>query len=193
VSSRKLLRKNLQCKSFKWFLTEVYPEQFIPSDAVASGEIRNVLAGFCVDGGTNHHDHHKPVIGYPCHSQGGNQLFLLSELGEIRRDDGCLDYPGGINDANKDDKVIVYPCHGLKENQLWQYKEVYIMLIITLLNKTYEIIFPFENNQIYHPISNLCMSLSDDSKHIRMSQCDENNQRSKWSWKRKPLNETSKA
>ncbi|CAF0802706.1 unnamed protein product [Adineta steineri] len=172
VSSRKLLRKNLQCKSFKWFLTEVYPEQFIPSDAVASGEIRNVLAGFCVDGGTNHHDHHKPVIGYPCHSQGGNQLFLLSELGEIRRDDGCLDYPGGINDANKDDKVIVYPCHGLKENQLWQYKE---------------------NNQIYHPISNLCMSLSDDSKHIRMSQCDENNQRSKWSWKRKPLNETSKA
>ncbi|CAF1495339.1 unnamed protein product, partial [Adineta steineri] len=171
-SSRKLLRKNLQCKSFKWFLTEVYPEQFIPSDAVASGEIRNVLAGFCVDGGTNHHDYHKPVIGYPCHSQGGNQLFMLSELGEIRRDDGCLDYPGGINDANKDDKVIVYPCHGLKENQLWQYKE---------------------NNQIYHPISNLCMSLSDDSKHIRMSQCDENNPRSKWSWKRKSLNETSKA
>ncbi|CAF0774126.1 unnamed protein product [Adineta ricciae] len=171
VSSRKLLRQKLQCKSFKWYLTEIYPEQFIPGDAVASGEIRNAGAAFCVDGSTDHKNYHKPVIGYPCHSQGGNQFFMLSKLGEIRRDDGCLDFSGGINDANKDDKIIVYPCHGMKGNQHWVYKE---------------------NNQIHHPVSNLCMTLSEDSKHIRMSQCDDNNSRFKWSWKRKPLNETNK-
>jgi polypeptide N-acetylgalactosaminyltransferase len=49
---------------------------------------------------------------------------MLSILGEVRRDDGCLDFSGGINDANKDDKVIVYPCHGMKGNQHWVYKEV---------------------------------------------------------------------
>jgi len=96
---------------------------------------------------------------------------MLSKLGEIRRDDGCLDFSGGIHDANKDDKIIVYPCHGMKGNQQWIYKE---------------------NNQLYHPVSNLCLALSDDSKHVRMSQCDEKNQRHKWIWKRKPLNETSK-
>lgn len=49
---------------------------------------------------------------------------MLSKLGEIRRDDGCLDFSGGINDANKDDKIIVYPCHGMKGNQHWIYKDV---------------------------------------------------------------------
>ncbi|CAF0724495.1 unnamed protein product [Rotaria sp. Silwood1] len=171
VSSRKLLREKLKCKSFKWFLTEIYPEQFIPGDAVASGEVRNLAAPFCVDGSTDHKNYHKPVIGYPCHSQGGNQFFMLSKLGEIRRDDGCLDFSGGINDANKDDKVIVYPCHGMRGNQQWLYKE---------------------NNQLYHAVSNLCLTLSEDSKHLRMSTCDENNPRHKWSWKRKPLVETTK-
>lgn len=42
---------------------------------------------------------------------------MLSKNGEMRRDDGCLDYSGG-------ESVIVYPCHGQKGNQEWQYREV---------------------------------------------------------------------
>ena len=39
VSDRKKIRTDLKCKSFKWYLTEVYPELFIPGEAIASGEV----------------------------------------------------------------------------------------------------------------------------------------------------------
>lgn len=41
-------------------------------------QIRSGAVGFCVDGSTDHKNYHKPVIGYPCHSQGGNQVEFFS-------------------------------------------------------------------------------------------------------------------
>jgi len=40
ITSRKELRRKLKCKSFKWYLENIYPELFIPGDAVASGEVK---------------------------------------------------------------------------------------------------------------------------------------------------------
>ena len=39
VSARKELRKRLNCKSFDWYIKNIFPELFIPGDAVASGEV----------------------------------------------------------------------------------------------------------------------------------------------------------
>ena len=43
VSDRTKIRTDLKCKSFKWYLTEVYPELFIPGEAIASGEVRYIF------------------------------------------------------------------------------------------------------------------------------------------------------
>jgi polypeptide N-acetylgalactosaminyltransferase len=43
ISSRRALRENLGCKNFKWYLDTIYPELFIPGEAVASGEVFALL------------------------------------------------------------------------------------------------------------------------------------------------------
>lgn len=55
------------------------------------------------------------------------QYWMMSKGGEIRRDDGCLDYSGG-------ESVIIYPCHSQKGNQEWVYREVGTLWQVSSLN-----------------------------------------------------------
>lgn len=43
VSERKQLRKQLGCKSFRWYLEKVYPESQMPLDYYYLGEVRTKL------------------------------------------------------------------------------------------------------------------------------------------------------
>ena len=47
---------------------------------------------------------------------------MLSVDGEIRRDEGCIDYAGQF--------VMIYPCHGMKGNQEWVYGLVCIGFLL---------------------------------------------------------------
>ena len=42
VSERKQLREKLQCKSFRWYLENIYPESQMPLDYYSLGEVRPV-------------------------------------------------------------------------------------------------------------------------------------------------------
>jgi len=152
VSSRKKLRNQLQCKSFQWFLDEVYPELFIPGEAVASGEARNEWSNQCIDSPGKREDLHKPVGLWPCHNQGGNQYWMLSKQGEIRRDEACLDFAGT--------DVILYPCHGSKGNQYWQYSHA--------------------DSTLRHGSSRRCLAISQNKEKLQMEECSEDNPRQRW-------------
>uniref|UniRef100_A0AAF5PRR9 Polypeptide N-acetylgalactosaminyltransferase n=1 Tax=Wuchereria bancrofti TaxID=6293 RepID=A0AAF5PRR9_WUCBA len=157
VSSRKALRKKLQCKSFKWYLDNVYPELFVPGDAIGKGEIRNKgeVAGdvvqHCLDSEVGE-DIQKVVVAYPCHKSGGNQYWMLSKDGEIRRDESCIDYAGA--------DVMVYPCHGMKGNQEWKYLP--------------------DESQILHVITSKCLEMSRDGSKLMMNVCDQTNLYQHW-------------
>ncbi|XP_076678885.1 polypeptide N-acetylgalactosaminyltransferase 9 isoform X1 [Andrena cerasifolii] len=156
VSDRKALRKKLGCKSFKWYLDNVYPELFIPGEAVASGEVRNLGEGgnTCLDSPARKADLHKPAGLYPCHRQGGNQYWMLSKTGEIRRDESCLDYSGT--------DVILYPCHGSKGNQQWIYNP--------------------QTKQIRHGSSDKCLAITESKQRLIMEECSPTASRQRWSF-----------
>ncbi|XP_058809673.1 putative polypeptide N-acetylgalactosaminyltransferase 9 [Phymastichus coffea] len=156
VSERKALRKKLSCKSFKWYLDNVYPELFIPGEAVASGEVRNLGEGgnTCLDSPARKADLHKPAGLYPCHRQGGNQYWMLSKTGEIRRDESCLDYSGT--------DVILYPCHGSKGNQQWTYNT--------------------QTKQIRHESSGKCLAITESKQRLLMEECNPSAGRQRWAF-----------
>ncbi|CAG0917356.1 unnamed protein product [Notodromas monacha] len=115
ISARRELRDRLGCKSFRWYLENVYPESQLPLDYFYLGDIRNALNNKCLDtmgrkGGEN--------LGLQyCHSMGGNQLFAYTKRNQIMSDDNCLDA------SSVSSPVKLVRCHGLGGNQMWVYDD----------------------------------------------------------------------
>lgn len=108
----------------------------------------------CLDSSARKSDYHKPLGVYPCHGSGGNQYWLLSRDGEIRRDEACVDYAGH--------DVVLFPCHGSGGNQMWIYEK--------------------NTQQVRHSTSGRCMELARDRIKIQMSDCDPNKDAQKWTF-----------
>ncbi|XP_048834205.1 polypeptide N-acetylgalactosaminyltransferase 3-like [Brienomyrus brachyistius] len=84
ISKRLELRQRLQCKSFAWYLKNVYPEVFMPDlNPLHFGAVMNIGKDSCLDAGENN-EGGKELIMYPCHGLGGNQYFEYSTHREIR-------------------------------------------------------------------------------------------------------------
>lgn len=111
VTERRQLRKELNCKSFRWYLDNIYPELFIPGEAVANGEV-------------NYFDHSVKIL--PKVFTPILYLFLImianapkcyiqiKNLGYGGKT--CLDSPAGKKNMKK--TVGLYPCHGQGGNQV---------------------------------------------------------------------------
>lgn len=90
VSERKALREKLHCKSFKWYLQNVYPESQMPVEYHALGEIRNKATGQCIDSMGRKSGEKVGMV--QCHGMGGNQVFAYTGSKQLATDDNlCVD------------------------------------------------------------------------------------------------------
>ncbi|XP_069996208.1 polypeptide N-acetylgalactosaminyltransferase 1-like isoform X2 [Penaeus vannamei] len=121
ISERKDLRNRLQCKSFKWYLTNIYPEKYIlDEDVIAFGRVRNFASNLCLDMLEREDIDSQPFdLGlYSCdHAPLRNEFVSMSKNGELRREDVCAEVP--VFSAQAVEKVRMVRCHGQRGNQEW--------------------------------------------------------------------------
>ncbi|GAA28182.2 polypeptide N-acetylgalactosaminyltransferase [Clonorchis sinensis] len=156
ISSRKAIRERNNCKSFQWYLDTIYPELFLPTRALASGDIENMVSPHCIDGVFNDQKTDNLVKLYPCHRQKGNQLWFYTNKNEIRRHDACFD--GNVKPGH----VGLFSCHGLGGTQFFEYTS---------------------DNLIKH--NSKCLEPNSDFSDLVLSSCN-GSPRQQWKFSRKP-------
>ncbi|XP_067931309.1 probable N-acetylgalactosaminyltransferase 9 isoform X2 [Watersipora subatra] len=121
ITERVELREHLKCKSFKWYLENVYPEKFIPDEnVIGHGMLRNPSTNLCLDTLGKDEKTTFEVSVYPC--QGGksaSEVFSMSHDGALRREEGCLSSAGGPGAT-----VRLEPCpvgQNMPSSMLWDY------------------------------------------------------------------------
>ncbi|KAH9508567.1 Polypeptide N-acetylgalactosaminyltransferase 13 [Bulinus truncatus] len=112
VTNRKELREKLNCKSFRWYLENIYPESQLPIDYHSLGEIKHKSTSLCLD--TMGRKSGEKVGLERCHGQGGNQVFCLTVKKQLMTDDDtCV----GVNN----EKVEFIRCRD--QNNQWEYNK----------------------------------------------------------------------
>ncbi|CAJ0581073.1 unnamed protein product, partial [Mesorhabditis spiculigera] len=155
MTSRKELRNKLQCKSFQWYLENVYPEAPLPITFVSLGQVASGQQ--CMD--TVGQKAGGQVKAGPCHGQGGNQAFSLSGNGELRFDDLCLASSGGFT---MDTGVKLERCstNGTPTNRhLWKYLEA--------------------TNQLVNEKADQCITIGSENK-IVLAACEAGEENQRW-------------
>ncbi|KYN07551.1 PREDICTED: polypeptide N-acetylgalactosaminyltransferase 5 [Cyphomyrmex costatus] len=154
VSERIKLRERLKCKSFRWYLENIYPESPMPLDYYYLGDVKNIETQTCLDT-MGRRTGENVGISY-CHGLGGNQVFAYTKRQQIMSDDMCLDA------ANPQGPVKIVRCHGMGGNQAWVYSD--------------------ETKMIKHTNTGYCLSKphSGDAAQPVLAQCDVNNIGQRW-------------
>nr|XP_009664851.1 PREDICTED: polypeptide N-acetylgalactosaminyltransferase 5 [Struthio camelus australis] len=150
------LRKKLQCKSFKWYLENIYPDLEAPL-VKASGLLINVAMARCIT------VENTTLAFETCDVNNKNQKFNYTWLRLIQHGDVCV-APGAAGGA-----LGLHPCdsrnHGLK----W-------------LHKSLAAFQPELTDHIVleHLQQPACLEVDQSHKTLRVNACDSSNPYQKW-------------
>eukprot|EP00038_Savillea_parva_P010555 m.191135 g.191135 ORF g.191135 m.191135 type:complete len:668 (-) comp18245_c0_seq1:20-2023(-) len=126
VSDRIALRNRLGCKSFKWYLDNVFPDMFVPvrENVAGLGALKCQAVGMCLDATTPKAEDMKLRL-VPCQSADPSpatgRWALWKQMAQLRVEtefsSRCVDY--ATHGENKPPGL--YPCHGQRGNQEFEY------------------------------------------------------------------------
>lgn len=156
LSSRRKLKSDLQCQSFKWYLNNIYPEAPIPIDFYHVGSIRNVDLNYCLD--TMGRKANEDVGASHCHGQGGNQVFEYSKDHKLKVGNICADASAAAG------SVRFSHCVQGTRSQQWDYDNQHQQ---------------FRNRQ-----TSACLAIDDRNNNIVISiSCNTDSKLQKWELK----------
>lgn len=157
ISERVTLRQDLKCKSFQWYIDNVYPEVHIP-DNFAEGFVTNMGLSneSCLDAPVDENETNGSLTIYKCLYSGGNQFFEFTKRFEFKKNDHCLEYSN-----DEPSSLQLFRCHQLGGNQEWH--------------------FNMTTSQLTHTLSRKCLSVDVDTPV--MATCDEKSLSQKWIFK----------
>ncbi|KAL7645696.1 UNVERIFIED_CONTAM: hypothetical protein RMT77_002573 [Armadillidium vulgare] len=164
VGERRAVREKLNCRSFEWYLNNVWETNFFPGRDKVFGKIRSLGARKCLQrpqypGGSIYPS--GPAALKECVIETyAPQSFVFSNKGYIMTDESvCMDAPDTQHSA--DPQIRIAPCTET-DKQRWTYDE--------------------EEKQIIHLLSRLCLDLpsKDNPETLSLRKCDSSSLNQKW-------------
>ncbi|XP_018408639.1 PREDICTED: polypeptide N-acetylgalactosaminyltransferase 5 [Nanorana parkeri] len=155
LTQQKELRKKLQCKSFKWYLDNVFPDLDAPL-VRASGVIANIGLGKCLS------LQNSTVTLEDCDASKMNQQFNFTWLRLIKQRDLCI-APGDK------DKLALQQCDNLNNKLRWLHKS------LTAFQPSLESHLVLES--IPRPT---CLEADPSHKTLKTNSCNPANKLQKW-------------
>uniref|UniRef100_A0A4W4EL31 Polypeptide N-acetylgalactosaminyltransferase n=1 Tax=Electrophorus electricus TaxID=8005 RepID=A0A4W4EL31_ELEEL len=168
ISERFLLRDRLKCRSFDWYLKNIYPDLHVPEDRPGwHGAVHSHgIPSECLDYNAPDHNPtgaHLSLFG--CHGQGGNQYFEYTSNKEIRFNsvtELCAEVPEGQNYIGM--KHCPRDEEPVPSSIVWEFRD---------------------DGSIYHPHTDTCITsyrTSQGNTDVKMMRCSTEDKHQRWNF-----------
>ncbi|XP_030854979.1 polypeptide N-acetylgalactosaminyltransferase 16 [Strongylocentrotus purpuratus] len=153
VSERKELRKQLKCQSFKWYLTNVYPELKIPGpNELVYGQIKQ--GNTCLDSSPHPTGSAWPPVMARCSKKQKHQSWIITKDDTVEQDATCLT----VTSTHVDSRVYISSCLPNDIKQKWTRVD----------------------NSLQHTLSKLCLDNQIPDKGLIVKQCNSKSKTQSW-------------